>query len=695
MDMNDLNRRRFLFSFFCLGFSAASALTAAKADTIHDAVAKGNLAEVKRLLAKHPGWREARNRDHLTPLIIAVALGRSDIAHFLVRTGANVNAHKADGNSPLFDAAYHGDTEMLSFLLQHKADINARNKKGETALHYAVIYDKPDVARVLLEHQARVDGRQGEGKTPLLCAVETNRSRFVQILLAHGADMGAPDDLGNSPLLLTLSRFTGGLDETGTALLASLPVSLHLTNVPLHDALVQLFAQTKQKVTVSDRLISPVSLSVTTNFGDALGKLLHPAREGDDAPATVATGAGVVQIRASDEQAEADHALWPVFTRDPKFQFYQRISLPVLNSYLSRAVTHFGLCAISPEPSTSCFGDDLRMLTDLGAKFIGRAAYAWVPPDDEEAHFRQANARAAKVARADPEIILQACIFEAVQAAVGNLPVPEWVFQEFGLPVERRTFNYSAMLYDGNKYHNHWAKDASVPDMSKAETKMYFYYRARRYIDSGFESLHFGQVGLMDENDPQHAHWWEMLTRVRRYAAQHARRRMVLCDAHTHGVVVGGGLLLFDLHAWPLMAQDVKAAPQQVELIIGYYNSIYHQSAGGVTVSGWACDHLPYICEFDCGGVSDKPGQPSNFPWNWGYSCGDWFAHQPAEYRRGFLRYANDWLTALQEDAHLQMPTRLNLAVPIEGVKMWQANQRSPACPMGFSLENDIRAIWH
>lgn len=692
--MNDLNRRRFLFSFFCLGFSAASALIAAGADTIHDAVTKGNLTEVKRLLAKNPGCREARNRDHLTPLIIAVALGRLDIARFLVQTGANVNARKADGNSPLFDAAYHGDAEMMLFLLQHKADVNARNKKGETALHYTVIYDKPEAARILLEHQARVDGRQDEGKTPLLYAVEANRPRFVQIFLSHGADMGAPDDQANSPLLSALSRFTGGLDETGVALLASLPISLHLNNIPLRDALIQLFAQTKQKATISDRLLSPVSLSVTTNFGDALGKLLHPAREGDDALATVATALGVVQIRASDEQAEADHAMWPVFTRDPRFAFYQKISLSVLNYYLSRAVSHFGLCAISPEPSTSYFEDDLRMLTGLGAKFVGHAAYAWVPPDDEESHFHQANERAAKVAHADPEIILQASIFEAVYEAVGKIPVPAWVFQEFGLSVESRTFNYSAMLYDGNKYRNHWTTGASVPDMSKIETKMYFYYRARRYIDAGFESLHFGQVGLMDEKDPQHANWWDMLTHVRRYAIQHARRRMVLCGADTHGIVMGNGLLLFDYHAFPLLAQDVKAAPQKVKLILDYYNCIYHRSEGGSTVSGWSCDHLPYICDFDCGGVSDKPGQPSNFPWNWGYACGDWFAHQPTAYRTGFLRYANDWLMALQEDAHLQMPTRLNLAVPIDGVKMWQANQRSLACPMGFSLENDIKAVW-
>ena len=42
----------------------------------------------------------------------------------------------------------------------------------------------------------------------------------------------------------------------------------------------------------------------------------------------------------------------------------------------------------------------------------------------------------------------------------------------------------------------------------------------------------------------------------------------------------------------------------------------------------------------------------------------------------------------------LQMPTRLNLAQSIDGIKMWQANPRSPACPDGFGLEDTIAAVW-
>lgn len=100
------------------------------------------------------------------------------------------------------------------------------------------------------------------------------------------------------------------------------------------------------------------------------------------------------------------------------------------------------------------------------------------------------------------------------------------------------------------------------------------------------------------------------------------------------------------------------------------------------------------MCEIDCGGSSGKPGQPSTFPWNWGYDCGSWFAHQSADYRRDFLAYARRWLLERKEDAWLQMPTRLNLADLVDGVKMWHGNTRSPSCPEGFNEEEAIKAIW-
>jgi len=44
--------------------------------------------------------------------------------------------------------------------------------------------------------------------------------------------------------------------------------------------------------------------------------------------------------------------------------------------------------------------------------------------------------------------------------------------------------------------------------MSKLETRMWFFYRATRYIDIGFEALHFGQCHLMDGADKDHKNWW-------------------------------------------------------------------------------------------------------------------------------------------------------------------------------------------
>lgn len=169
--------------------------------------------------------------------------------------------------------------------------------------------------------------------------------------------------------------------------------------------------------------------------------------------------------------------------------------------------------------------------------------------------------------------------------SVGNIGVPDWVFTEFGHPVEKRNFRYAEMLYPNRELHDHWTTGGSVPDMSKREARMYFFYRSCRYIDSGFEAIHFGQVELMDHKDPNHRNWMDLLTRVRHYAGLHARRRMVLCDAHTHGIVVNGHLL-FDFHAYPLMARDVRSSPQKTVLETGYFSSIYGLTEGGITPSG-------------------------------------------------------------------------------------------------------------
>ena len=112
------------------------------------------------------------------------------------------------------------------------------------------------------------------------------------------------------------------------------------------------------------------------------------------------------------------------------FTFDGSISREVLNNYLSHAITHTGVGQDCFSPSQT-FEDDLRMFQNEGAKFIGRAAFAWEETNEEE-HFRVARERAELAHQMDPELVLQACVFECItKSFIDTVPVPPWVFQAF------------------------------------------------------------------------------------------------------------------------------------------------------------------------------------------------------------------------------------------------------------------------
>jgi len=115
-----------------------------------------------------------------------------------------------------------------------------------------------------------------------------------------------------------------------------------------------------------------------------------------------------------------------------------------------------------------------------------------------------------------------------------------------------------------------------------------------------------------------------------------------------------------------------------------------------VTPSGWKCEHLPYLVEFDNFGGTRTPGEPSQTErpsiFTWGYDEITWFSHQPEPYRNEWLRYAWKWLKENDPDGFLQMPGGRMLT---NGPTPWYfANTASAAFPRGFSQEVTIKAIW-
>ena len=124
------------------------------------------------------------------------------------------------------------------------------------------------------------------------------------------------------------------------------------------------------------------------------------------------------------------------------FQFDGKISRQVLENYLSRSICIEGMLN-----GRGPLADDIRMVTNCGAKYVARALCLWGAENDFLAKIKRAKAEVPQVLAADPEIVLEACVFETVGANVSDIAIPAWVFKDLGQPVEKRNFRYEEMIY--------------------------------------------------------------------------------------------------------------------------------------------------------------------------------------------------------------------------------------------------------
>ena len=374
------------------------------------------------------------------------------------------------------------------------------------------------------------------------------------------------------------------------------------------------------------------------------------------------------------------------------YSFNGSISREVLENFLSRAVSHQTL---GTDDDPELLSDDIRMFVSIGAKFIGRSSIIWKTPDDLTAFFSRSSEIAAQVHRADDEIVLQAGLFETVDQGVNDTEIPGWVFEEFGLVPESRCYRYADMLYEDGSLVDYFAPGNSIPDISRPETRMWFWHRAKLYIDAGYEAIHFGVVNAMAMNDPDHAFYDELLTRVRGYAQANARRHLVLCDAHHPTGWTRNGRTLFDFLSYPLRVQETAGRPIEGTIEAGSADCIYGQTAGGFVPGGWEAVRLPYLVEFDNWGSSGYGGQDIGGIWIWGWDEIDWFSRLEESARNDWLGYA--WARVKEMDPYgrLQMPTRRILADPIGDTRYWYyANDSGPSCFFGFNQEGAIKEIW-
>jgi ankyrin repeat protein len=182
---------------------------------LHRAVRSGDLARVEELIAHGSDVNEQTKFKNWTPLHMAAMAGQPQIAEFLLKHGAAVNARDVEGFTPLHNCASSSmkghpskmtekaRNEVAAILIAHGADVNAESKYGrETPLLRAVPTMNVELARMLLEHGANPNLTQSQGCTALhlASAAGADRSEMVKVLLAHGADPTIAEEHGQTPL---------------------------------------------------------------------------------------------------------------------------------------------------------------------------------------------------------------------------------------------------------------------------------------------------------------------------------------------------------------------------------------------------------------------------------------------------------------------------------------------------------------
>jgi ankyrin repeat protein len=134
----------------------------------------------------------------------------ADIAHYLYA-----------GDTPLHLAAAAFRRQLAALLVAHGADCRARNRRGAEPLHYAADANRWDPSaqaetiEYLISVGADPNSQDRSGVSPLHRAVRTRSLAAVRALVDGGADLRKPNKAGSTPLHLAVQ--TTGRSGSGSA----------------------------------------------------------------------------------------------------------------------------------------------------------------------------------------------------------------------------------------------------------------------------------------------------------------------------------------------------------------------------------------------------------------------------------------------------------------------------------------------
>src|SRR5215216_1749807 len=152
--------------------------------TVFEAAATGKINQIIRLLAREPEQVIAFADDGFQALGLACYFGHYDVAEYLIKAGAPVNARSRNDlkAAPIHSAAAAGHSKIVTLLLKHKADPNIREQGGFTPLHAAAQNGDKETIRTLLYGGADQSLQNDDGKIALDLAIDAGHAEAARLL---------------------------------------------------------------------------------------------------------------------------------------------------------------------------------------------------------------------------------------------------------------------------------------------------------------------------------------------------------------------------------------------------------------------------------------------------------------------------------------------------------------------------------
>ncbi|CAB0039932.1 unnamed protein product [Trichogramma brassicae] len=163
---------------------------------------------------------DIENNFGLTALYYALFHGQRNLAHLLMKNGANPNSVNTYGSTLLHIISQcHNDVSVKTLFeirddIHHSVQVDARDKWGNTPLHLAWHHHKSSkvIAEILLRNGANPNLANAEGLTPVHIISTRGDVDLAELFfkindeIQQAVLIDTPDKFGNTPLHLTLKN---------------------------------------------------------------------------------------------------------------------------------------------------------------------------------------------------------------------------------------------------------------------------------------------------------------------------------------------------------------------------------------------------------------------------------------------------------------------------------------------------------